>query len=90
MNAGQLDKFYSLPPKTDKEVVKVYHAAWAKLGKDKEFVEIGAKQFGDDFSLQSGEEVISLVKATAYPRPETLAVLQGLKVKYGLPSSSAN
>lgn len=89
-NAGQLDKFYSLPPKTDKDVVKAYHAAWTKLGQDKEFLEIGAKQFGDDFSLQSGDEVMSLVKATAYPRPETLTVLQDLKAKYGLPSSSAN
>ena len=81
-----MDKWYALPTGTPPQYIAAYRTAWSNLTKDPEFIKSAQLQFGDDVTPVSGEDVLKLVKATAYPRNEITAYLESLKIKYGLPA----
>lgn len=81
-----IDKWYALPPNTPKEIVDVYRTAWSKIVKDPEFIRQGKNLFSVDFAPISGEAQAKMVQKTAYPRPDLLAYMSGLKTKHGLPA----
>lgn len=85
--ANQIDKFYILPPNADKAAVTAYRNAWNKLSSDPEFLRLGQKQFGDDFGMQTHEDIHDLITASAYPSVEVTKFLHDLKIKHGLPGT---
>ena len=82
----QMDKWFALPQGTPKPYLDVYRATWEKIIVDPEFLKMAHLQFGEDVTPVTGDDVSKLVKATAYPRKEITAYLEGLKIKYGLPA----
>ena len=84
---NQIDKWYALPPKTPKNIVVAYRAAYDKVVKDPEFIKFGRLQFSEDFSPQTDEDILDLVNTTSYPTVEISKFLQDLKVKQGLPAT---
>ena len=82
----QMDKWFTLPAGTPPQYVAAYRNAWTDLIKDPEFIKSAHLQFGEDVTPVMGDDVLKLVKATAYPRNEITAYLESLKIKYGLPA----
>lgn len=80
-----VDKWFALPPGTPAEIVKVYRDAFAKVAMDKEFIARAEKEFGEDFSPMSGEELGRIAKALAATKDEDIQFLNNLRVKYKLP-----
>lgn len=80
-----VDKWFALPPGTPAEIVKVYRDAFSKVAKDPEFLARAEKEFGEDFSPMSGEELGRIAKALAATKDEDIQFLNNLRVKYKLP-----
>ena len=83
--ANQVDKWYALPPKTPAPVVTAYRTAFALAARDPDFARTGKALFGEDFTVQSGEDMTAVVHDTSRPRPELLDYRRRLKARYGLP-----
>ena len=85
MDDQLVDKWFALPPGTPPEIVRVYRDAFAKVAADKAFIARAEKEFGEDFSPMSGEELGRIAKALAATKDEELQFLNDLRVKYKLP-----
>jgi hypothetical protein len=82
-----IDKWMTLPPNTPAPYVAVYREAFAKLMRNKEFVENG-KKISEDFAPMSHEDVESLIQGLGAISPEAIAFTsdmlrgQGLEVDH--------
>jgi tripartite-type tricarboxylate transporter receptor subunit TctC len=85
---NDLDKWYSLPPKTPKDIVETYRAAWSKVIADPAFIKQGKLLFSEDFAPTSGEKLATIAKATSYPKKEILTYMEQMKAKYDLPAEA--
>jgi tripartite-type tricarboxylate transporter receptor subunit TctC len=80
------DKWLALPPKTPKNVVEVYRAAYGKIAQDADFLE-RARKISEDFVPLTAPEVEALItKLASLPQeaPEYMTVIlrkQGLDVQ---------
>ena len=86
MKSNALDKWFFLAPGTPDEIVKVYREAFQKAIKDKDFVARSRQELGPDFTAQSADEVLEMVKQTAYPDEKFLNFMRDMKVAVGLPT----
>lgn len=84
-SADQIDKWFSLPPRTPPDVVATYRKAFSQVVKDPEFVKMAKVQFSADNSSQTGEELARLVAFSSYPSVEIQSYETNLRAKYGLP-----
>jgi hypothetical protein len=80
-----VDKWFALPPGTPADIVRVYREAFAKVGEDKDFIARAEKEFGEDFSPMSGEEMGRIAKSLAATKDEDIQFLNNLRTKYKLP-----
>ena len=78
-----LDKWLALPPGTPEPIVKVYREAFLKMGKDKEFLELG-KKISQDFETQAGPDVGNLIKTLGETPPEAIAYINKMLEGQGL------
>ncbi|TDI67227.1 MAG: hypothetical protein E2O90_03190 [Alphaproteobacteria bacterium] len=86
-STNQIDKWYALPPKTPKDIVAVYRAAFTKATKDPEFIKFGRHQFSVDFRTVTAETIAKLIGATAYPKLELMETIRQIRIKNGLPAA---
>ncbi|MGY9006202.1 MAG: Bug family tripartite tricarboxylate transporter substrate binding protein [Alphaproteobacteria bacterium] len=83
---NQIDKWYALPPKTPKEIVDVYRAAYKKVVVDPEFIKFGRFQFSQDFNPMTHADIADLVNSTSYPDPAISNFLRQIRINQGLPA----
>lgn len=77
------DKWVALPPKTPKEIVEVYRAAYGKLAQDPEFLD-RAKKISEDLVPLSAPEVEVLINKLASLPPEATEYMTVILRKQGL------
>jgi tripartite-type tricarboxylate transporter receptor subunit TctC len=85
LNDQLVDKWVALPPGTPAEIVAAYRDAYAKAGNDPELLARTEKEFGEDFSPISGEELSRIAKALASTKDADLQFFNNLRAKYKLP-----
>jgi tripartite-type tricarboxylate transporter receptor subunit TctC len=82
-----IDKWYALPPKTPKAIVKVYRAAFIKANKDPEYIKFAKHQFSADFRPISAATITDQITSTAYPKLEVIEHVRQTRIKAGLPAA---
>lgn len=80
---AQTDKWLALPPKTPKNIVAVYRAAYKKIGEDAEFLE-RIRKISEDFVPLDALAVEKLVETLASLPPETTEYMTIILKKQGL------
>lgn len=85
MDDQLVDKWFALPPGTPADIVQAYRHAFSQVAADKAFIARAEKEFGEDFSPMSGEELGRIAKALAATKDADLQFLNDLRVKYKLP-----
>ena len=77
------DKWIALPPKSSKETVDVYRAAYTKVVQDPEFLE-RVRKISDDFVAISAPETETLIKKLSSVPPEATDYMTVVLKKQGL------
>ena len=80
-----VNKWMALPPNTPKPVVETYRAAYMASVKDAKFLDLAAKQLGEDYAPLSGAQMQTIVKELAEISDADLEYVAQLRRKYNLP-----
>jgi hypothetical protein len=86
MDDQLVDKWMALPPKTPDAYVEVYRKAYAAVMKDRKFMDIAKREFGEDFEAYPGKTMDKIAQDLAATPTEDLAYFLNLRKKLGLPS----
>lgn len=81
---GVVDKWLTLPPKTDAEIVKVYRAAYSKLFKNPEFMDSAKKQISDEIYHIRGEDAEKLFREMLDVSDEAVNYAAKLRKKFNI------
>lgn len=84
VNPSLIDKWMALPPKTPKETVDTWRAAYKKAFKDPELQKLMTKQFGVDLTLISGKRVEAMIAEVSGVSDKIVDYSVKLKRKYGI------
>jgi tripartite-type tricarboxylate transporter receptor subunit TctC len=84
-NIASMDKWLALPPRSAKDIVDVYRAAYGRMVQDPEFLERG-KKTSDDFEPMLSGEVETLISALGNVTPGAFDNLSTMLKKQGLPT----
>lgn len=86
MDDQLVDKWMALPPKTPDSYVETYRKAYAAVMKDRKFMDIAKREFGEDFEAYPGKTMDKIAQNLAATPYEDLAYFLDLRKKLGLPS----
>ncbi len=86
----QVGKWFALPPKTPKAVVKAYQAAYAKTMKDKAFDKRARKLWSPVYTWATGKEMAQVVDYIVAVTDEDMSFIEGLRKKVGIPVGARN
>ena len=80
-----IGKFFALPPDVPPAIVDLYRAAFRTMTADPHFQDLAAVEIGGDYTVMTPED-LGTVTADLAAMPESeLAILRGLKQRYGVP-----
>jgi tripartite-type tricarboxylate transporter receptor subunit TctC len=78
-----MDKWLALPPKSPPPMLETYRNAFAKMVRDRQFIERG-KAISDDFEPMSHEDVEALIRRLGHTPPQAVDYISDLLRKQGL------
>ncbi len=86
----QVGKWYALAPGTPDDIARIYQAAFGRAVKDKDFDTQAKKQYSPVYTVATGKEMAQTARELKNISNESLAILQKLQEKVGIPTGFKN